>query len=445
MAVLHKDRTSDKPYQQPETIAVTVGDHYLSPECGSHYSRCKELLVVETKSTGQRIVLVPILNGILLLELRYNGWEISLTDYQTIEIAFGCSPTAIFKILSSIFTICLNLQTRYLTLLEIDLNIASIKDTEITSPLLLFNELNDPPKLSNFVLADLDTDAESQLIYFSTAGYMYAIIPFSYLYSDSGKLAFCTQADSIVRADQWTLIAYCNDDSTVYYDMFYNDWINQTEYTERGKTYVCPNNPDVHLAVYPASYIQYGLWSQNSLENFNIPGMKFDSGECFGAKNNSLFVYNDKDAGVYVLETSSSTLIQLSPRPCPDSHCEPLMVFDNRYVVIREKDTFDASVTVVDSQQSYSKIINGLHTQADLLTLIVEEPLSPLACNSSYKLVSTPTLKSPPSLSEEVIWPTIVGASSGLLLVLTFGIVTTVAVMVTCYNKKKHHWYVLYN
>ena len=407
MSIFAKDSDGNHPYQMLTKEIISY--HFLSSECGVNNFRCQNLLVIPSElnaTTTQYIVFVPLVDGLLLLDLRYNGVWLSFTGYHVIDIQnIGCSPVTSFQILRSAYTVCLGLRTQYLTILEVVLNTTSLSNTRITGPLIRFHGLEDPPRVTNFEYIPLQQYSLYQ-VYFSTSRYLYALEPRSYLAHDIGELASCDSVTSLAYAKDETLIAYCSDNSAVYFDLTLQDWINQTAYSERGQPFICPN-PDIHLAVYPTSYIQYGLWSQNTLENFNIPGLEFDSGICFGTQNKTFFAYNDREDGVYVLEPATFHQIQLSSESCLNQ-CDPLLVFDNRYLVLREHSQNDATAIVVDSKKNFSRIITAQHTQADLLAVLVATG-NRISCS----IAATPLLPSP----------------TGPVLPPSFSVVSTVATL----------------
>ena len=389
-----------------QTLATElISGRFLSSECGPHNFRCQNLLVISSQrnaTTTQYIVFIPLVDGLLLLDLRYNSTpQLSFFGYHIINIQnIGCSPTSSFNILRSTYTVCLGLRTQYLTVLEVLLNATSLRESRISGPLIRFHGLEDPPRVSNFLYAPLQRLSVYQ-IYFATAQYLYALDPQSYLSREIGELASCNSVSWLAYAGDETLIAYCNDNSAIYFDINSEEAGNPIPYSQMGQPFTCPN-PDVRLAVFPASYIQYGLWSQDTRENINIPGLEFDSGVCFGTQNRTLFAYIDMEDGVYVLELPTFTLTQLSSQSCLNGQCDPLFLFENRYIVVRERDHNDATAIVVDSKRNFSKIVTARHTQADLLTVLVANS-SRVFCDTPVSVASstpTPVVVQPPLFSE---------------------------------------------
>ena len=382
-----------------------ISDRFLSSECGPKNLRCQDLLVISSQlnaTTTQYILFIPLVDGLLLLDLRYNGTQrLSFSSYHIINIQnIGCSPTSSFNVLRSTYTVCLGIRTQYLTVLKVLVNTTSIRESRISGPLIRFHGLEDPPRVSNFLYVPLQR-LSIYHIYFATARYLYALDPRSYLAREIGELASCNSVTLLANAGDETLIAYCSDDSAIYFDINSEEAGDPVPYSQRGQPFICPN-PDVRLAVYPASYIQYGLRSRDTRDNINIPGLEFDSGVCFGTQNTTLFAYVDREDGVYVLELPTFSLKQLSSQDCLNGQCDPLSLFDNRYIVVRERDHNDATAIVVDSKNNFSKIITAQHTRADLLTVLVASS-SRIFCDVPVPTASsTPTLDviPPPSLSE---------------------------------------------
>ncbi len=419
---------------------------YLSSQCGDHYFRCQDLFIVSSTSTVKNktlvyhIVFVPLRDGILLLKYLYNGASLSKTDDYFLGISFGCSPTLVSEISENIFTVCLNEETRNVTVLRVYLNSSSIKDSHIGRPLVTFNGLSNPPHLSDFKYVNSDTsNPNDQQIIFASSKYLYGFAPLSYLHYPLGLVGNCSSPESLVYyVPNDEVLVYCRDDSAVYFSLSHPHTINQTGYSKHGQPFLCPN-PDVRITVFAsASYVQYTVWSNNSRENFNIHDMKFDSGVCIGSTEHTLFAYNDKDKGVYVLDPATSNLTHLSSKACLNSHCEPLLVFQNRYIVIRERENNDGNVIVVDSQQNYTAVITAEHVKADLLTLLIEQDASfcSLTNGSLSPTGSTPTV-SPPSVPGTQIAGPAAGVSVGLVVVLVVCSVIVIIVRKRRQRKKR--------
>jgi len=322
----------------------------------------------------QYIVFVPLENAIGILDFRYHdGDELLLSAHHVTPLR--CSPVGVFDILRSIYVVCL--RDSDLVVNEIILNQTQIMTTSpgsVTS-IPLYNVSN---QLSNVVFISLGDFSDQKHLFFTDGNYVYEITPHEYRIRLIGTLTASAMACTIAYAGDNTLIAYC-EHGVVYFDLILEKWVNWTTYAERGRPIVCPN-PDIHLAVYlePVSYVLYGLWSENTIQNFSIHG--FASGVCFGNQNKIFFAYNDREDGVYIMELFTFRLTQLSPKACMNQ-CDPLLVFDNRYLVIRQHDQNGTTIIVVDSTLLHFDtdpfIVEAQHTSADLIALIPDlEPTS---------------------------------------------------------------------
>ena len=416
---------NDKQLESNENTYVDLflQGQFLSPECGEQSFRCANLVKLSVGSS-QHIVFVPLLNGLLVLEIRYDGTEMKIEGYFSIEIEI-CSPTAVIEIFESMYTICVNQSTESLKLYEIRLNTTTISHTYLSTALADIS-LTDPPNLSNFVHASLDRDSHSQRIYFTTSSSLYELIPISIDYSRIGNVDPCSSVESLVYRE-WTLLAYCKDSQVIYFDLEEEKVIDTENSESDGQPYLCPN-PHIHLRVFTtSSYIQFGFQESNTERFYELPGSAYHSGLCFGTENSSFLAYRDSQDGVYVFNLQTSELLQLSSMPCPVSGCKPLLVTDNNYLVVQEED----GITVTD-RENFSQIIAARHIEADLLTVIVREYQCP---NGGY---STP---SPSSLSLEysqkengVMAKTIIASTVSASVVVIMAIAVTVAVIVV---KKK--------
>ena len=377
---------------------LAILDHYLSSECGPLNRRCQELFV-SSVNESQFIVFIPLDDGILLVDVRRNnGTQLAISGHHIIDVAAaGCSPVASFLVLNAdIFCVCVDQAKRYVTVLQIYLDHSALQLTGVNGPLIDFRALEEPPRLSDFEFISLGpTSFSSQRIFFSTGGLLYALVPESYLHYFMGELS-CSAAQSLVSVGDDTLIAYCNE-SAVYFDIVGEVQLNSSVYSDPmgGQPLVCSDR-DVHMVVRQTGsghYCEYGRWSVNSRRNVNLQGSSFQSGVCFGVGDASLLAYVDKAEGVFVQElfTDDSSLHQLSSSPCPPTECEPLRVFQERYIVIRGYQGNDPFTHVVDARNlSSPPLIAAEHASADLLAVLVAP------CPASSPSTATPEATSAP-------------------------------------------------
>ena len=376
-----------------QQLVFTFENHSLSSGCGPKFWRCQNVLVKRYPILQQYVIFVPLDNAIGIMDFRYREEELLLHAYYVTPLSLtevSCNPAGLFDILRSTYVVCL--KSGDLVVYEIVLNRTHITNTlrHRRTAVHLHDSSN---LLSNIMFISLGNLFDQKHLFFTVGIDVYKITPHEYVIQmvgtlrDSGTISVpCT----IAAAGGQTLIANC-EQVVIYFDLIYESWINRTTYSQRGQPFICPN-PDVRLAIFPASYIQYGLWSRNTRENINIPGLEFDSGVCFSTQNKTLFAYIDRKDGVYVLELLTSNFTQLSSKSCLNGHCDPLLIFDNKYIVLRERN--DSTITVVDSK--LSRIIEATDLTADLVAMIpyLEVTISSSSTTEGTASTSTVTISS---------------------------------------------------
>ena len=339
---------------------------FLSPECGEQSFRCRNIIKLCVDQL-QHIVLIPLLHGLLLLNIKYDGTTMNIAEHFLIETEV-CSPSTVIEIFESVFVICTNQSTQILKLFRVEIDTTTISNTYLSTSLADIHLL-DPPNLSNFVYASLDSDSNSQKIYFTTSSRLYKLTPLLNLYSAYGLVDPCSSVQSLAYYD-WTLLAYCKDGTGVYFNIMEEKVTNTENFRSAGWPYLCPN-PNIQLRLFIAtnSYIQFGFSDTNSEEFFDIPGNSYYSGLCFGTGNSTFLAYRDSKEGVYIFNLHNSELHHLSTAPCAVPGCKPLQVIDDRYLVISEED----GITVIDKTTNFSAIITAKHADANLLTVLTRD------------------------------------------------------------------------
>ena len=384
----------------------TFQNYTLSSGCGPHFRRCQNVLVKTFPISRQYIVFVPLENAVGILDFKYDGTGLVLRAHHVAPLTLNdvwCNPVGVFVILRSVYTVCL--MDSDLVVYEIMLNRTQIMATSqrfaTSTPLDNFSSL-----LSNVLFISLGDFSDQKHLFFTVGSDVYEITPHEFRTRPIGTLtaSAMSTACAIAYAGDYTLIAYCEHE-VVYFDLIHGNVVNQTTYAERGKPIICPN-PDVHLAVYvgPVSYILYGLWSQRAIQNFTIPGSEFADGVCFGTHNKTYFAYNDRENGVYVLELFSSHQNKLSSKACTNQ-CDPLLEFDDRYLLLRQRDQNGTTIIVIDSKlldlDTDPSIIEApyRYSSADLIAMIADlEPAissttetPPTTSTTTITTTTTPT------------------------------------------------------
>ena len=410
----------------PVNKRYSLGDgSQLSPACADRYSRCEKLFVESLATAHQYIITIPLMKQLAILDLRYNGAELLLHKMYTLELS--CNPEGTYKILTFYYVSCV--AQHQVNFYRMDLNTSSIGNSMVRSlPAVNISFTPDSSQLSNFVYV---ADSVSHLIYFSVADLLFAAVPLENRHFMVDFLGTnCPTADSLAYARSQSLFVHCQNGSVIF-DL-QND---HHDYQDQEFPYVCPD-PDVYLAVRVSPNTQgvhYGIPDQNSFQDFTLPGMDFDSGVCFSSMNRTLFAFIDRQKGTYILDTTAaeSDPIRLSSQECAVSECRSPVVYDNRYVVIRELsgENGPLCIKVLDLQANREAIIDRvlLSGGADFIALIYDlEPIQ--------QPIPSPAVNSPaPDAGEQGLdTATIAGISVGAVVVATLALIGIIAAAIAC-------------
>ena len=334
----------------------------------------------------------------------------------------GCNSTGLIEIQELYYTICIDWNS--ISVYQVLLNSASIEDSSIADQAaaeIAFPSLN-PSELSNFEYVSMENNL--QWLYFSVGQNLYALNPIDNTNGLVGSIK-CSVVNLLVYAGNQVLVANCRNDSVVYFDTDYGRWYNQTDpiHDEYPFPYVC-QNPDVHLAVSSTLHsMEYGVWSQNKLRHIDLPGKEIEpmSGVCFDIGDSILFTFADKQEGVFVMNISLShdTAIKLSSVGCTNSMCHPL-VFDGRYIIVREQSDSRHNTLVTDSLANFT-VIMQLAVSADLVSLIRDVRATSL------------TVEPPPEVKEtSSSRGTAIAIAIPVGLLIVFLVPAAVAVLIYC-------------
>ena len=369
---------------------IELKDFFLSPECGERFGRCNQpLLVTVNDSTSlveqSFVVILPLEKALGLLKL--SVVKIDFRDETHIinlsEQKYNCSPASVYNIRDSYYIVCANADTHNVKFLKLSLNVTHIKKSYLSdqqNPTQLTSVRN----LTNSLYVDLPAQS-GPVIYFADgySAFNYKPLPdlmetFDIQLQDND--CFATSLEYI---GEWDMLIYCDNSRAVYVDINDEHIYEFVEYVRDGRPYVCPN-PDVYLAVYPKQeYILYGFRSTMQAKNFEMSGNSaFDNGVCLGSQNVTLFAFTDRKRGTQVLNASAGSIRSLSGAMCTNHPCQPLIVLQDRYLVIREKRGASWSTSVLDSHNNFSLVLEAQHSNADLMSLIdvcvgSQDPLGP--------------------------------------------------------------------
>ena len=355
----------------------------LSPDCGHQYFRCQHLLVTTssqvTSGSSEHIVFVPLHNGLLLLKLYYSiqNSQMEFGSFNILNIN-RCSPTAVFKIYDSVYTMCTDLQNQYISVYEVRLNGTQIQQAELLGPLTGLSGED----LSGFASSDLVNMSDyllymdiphQPLIYFAIDNYLFAIAPLDYsIYDEFNAIGTnCRHIYHLVKASSHSqLLAYCSEDY-VYYDTEMQYWLSEHAYESSGVPYLCPNQ-NYGVTVYD-DYLEYRIGSMTG----TISDVDFDSGLCInGSTEGNFLTYIDKtDDSVQVINLTSTSQAPVALSfavGCADVDCIPLLLVDDRYLVIQQAGG-DGIMLVLDTNNEFRTTVNVAHQTPSLVTVLQDK------------------------------------------------------------------------
>ena len=348
-------------------------------------------------------MLIPIENGVHILKLAYNGTsskQLSLViqhsvPFDSVNSNHSCGPSlGIHKIGSDYFIPCIGTDSQYYVC-EITLNLTAITQSTLQTchqvNVNLSNVETGVPlsSISNIVVTN-------ESLIFLIQNVLYKFYPRS---SSNTPLTYafpkyCSSVSQLLMSPQHKnhLHVYCRNQNTIVYDLSLHS-ITRTE----GKSNVpYPCSPTTEYIVHLSQTRMEFSYKLNSdgdtvIRIFESPSssVNFYSGVCFkSASGDYFFVYIDTSVGAYLFNATSENL-WLIPNTlgCSESECELPLVYNNRYIIIRNK--LRRNVTVFDTHFNCS-IINLGDAPLQLVTLISDLPaislqIVPSISNIIYK------------------------------------------------------------
>ena len=445
---IYNNVNSDRSFEKTELTGYS-----LPLECGISFQKCHQLAIVSVNrsSLAERsyVAIVPLARALGLLEIKVNsiGFPYISGDPHIIDLSepkYNCSPTSIYHIQSSHYIVCSNADSYYVKLLELQLNATHIEKSFV--PILEYPHLDSVENLTNSLYVALPS--QSGLVIFFATGYeVFYFRPLQYVIGEldidlRGNECFATSIDYI---GEWEMLVYCDNNRAVYVDINSESIFATVDFNKDGQPYVCPN-PDVYLAVYiEQHYIQYAFRSTKEGKDFQLSGRKFDNGICGGSQNVTLFAFTDKKRGTQLLNASAGSIRSLSDASCINYPCQPLVMLQNQYLVIREKRGVNWYISVLDSDSNFSLVLEAQYTEADLMAIIEDlgsNPSSNTSSNTSdVDLENHITLGGNKAADnedtkKEVDIAVIVIPLSAILLLMIVGLVLTFLLLLTCRKRR---------
>jgi len=413
----------------------------LPLECGENFSRCESLLVVSNKldkNVTQFVSAIPVTRAVLLLDIRDNGSALLLhSSFVLSQNIEDCNPTAIFKIAKSIYTMCFNERTAFLTVIELRIrDPGSIHKAFFVRPTLLGGRFFDiADQVSNFLSIN---STDERYVVFASGNTLTVYAPINTATFPTDIPIQCSPQR--IEHASGVVVAYCSDRS-LSIDII-SQKTNITFYNESGYPFICPNYPLIKLSAFYSNetYLQYQdlQGDRNVTKEILISGngSSFHDSKCFGT-GTTFFVYSD-NGGSHVVNITSGRDTNLLPHGYPNPSC--LNVLGGRYLIIQgEQNGTEAEIYIFDSSQNLTEVVRTQSQKADLMAVIltsrsIEPSLSPtptITVDISTLLASTPqTMPVVPTVTPTAPLATAVSVSVVAVVVVVAAVVVAVVVMV---------------
>ena len=388
----------------PSYVQREINGHFLTPECGEAFQKCNlssvNISATATSEQGSHvIVIVPLLKAVGLLS--FNVDNIDINDIHVVVKEFpqyDCSPSSVYHIHNGYYIVCSNSEINYIRLLELRLNSTHLENSYVSD--LENLHVNSVHNMTNSLYINLPSRSGSHII-FANEYTIFYFKPLDYLVDEfSIRLddweCFATAIDYI---GGWEMIVYCDNKQAVYINLNQELIFASVEYGKDGEPYICPN-PDVYLAVYEeAEYIQYAFRSTNQVKkNYELSMNQFDNGVCLGSTDVTLFAFTDREQGTRLLDASGGSVKSLSHTTCINYPCRPLLVLQDRYLVVREKREGSWYISIFDSRNNFSLAWEAKHSSADLMALVesdISGNCTPVAVSSHVLFASSVPIANP--------------------------------------------------
>ena len=351
---------------------------FVSPECSGS---CSQLTVVPTAATDAAnsadaaptsqasVVILPSDKAFGLL--KFHAGKLSEGQLYVMDLSkYNCSPAAVFRIQQDHFySACYNSGLGLLTFLQLIIDTGNVAKSLI--PALEYPSLPSVHNLTNFVYADLPNDT-GPYVFFAVGYALLRFIPFDLIITeiDIGLEELGCFVTELGYTGGWELVVYCSDNRALYVSLKDHYVFYKLIFAREGRPYVCPD-PNAYLGVhFDEHFIQYVNRSTQSAKSFDAPLESYNNGVCLGTENTTTFVFTDRERGTRLVNVSGGFVESLSRWPCTSYPCQPLVVLDSHYLVLREQREGNWHISVFDSHDNFSLVLEVPHSQADLMGVV---------------------------------------------------------------------------
>ena len=380
--------------QPTNMLSLSLDGYSVSSACGSHPSRCRELLIESTDTsslTSVHILLVPLEDGVQILELAYNGTSINQLSlvaqhrllFDSVNGNHSCGPSlGVHKIGPDYFIPCIGTDHRYYVC-ELILNSTAVTQStlqpcrQVNVNVSIVENGAGFSSISNIV-------AINESLVFLVQNTLYELFPSS---SSNRPFTFalptyCSSVDQLLISpqDEQNLLVYCRNRNVITYNLN----LHSITRIEEASNIPYPCSPTAQYTVHLSQMqMEFGYKISKDgnavIRVFESPttSMNFHSGTCFeSAGGDYLLVYTDRNFGAYLFNMTSESLWLIpATQGCSESDCELPLVYGNRYIVVRNE--LRRNVMVFDILLNRSIIDLG-SAPLQLVTLMSDLPTIPI-------------------------------------------------------------------
>ncbi len=335
----------------------------LSGYCSSdHQSRCRELLVLRnslpnaTTRTQQDLALVPLENGVWILDLRreLEDSEMVLHGNHTLSDSSCQTTLGIFNTSSGASLFCVHSAQRllYSCQIRLEMNISESYLECAQEPLPIENLSS----ISNIITVGMNIESMRQYFYIVRSLHSFRVGTESFVSHESASLPASCDHVSLVKSttNDSNVFVYCNDNEVYLLNLS----TETLSLVGNGSLYYPCRNGSYHLDR-EAEQVIYNL----DRRSISFSTSNFVSGVCF---DEDKLVYLDRVRGGFLLRPSAMSSKSLNTAGCVNRSCDIPLVFFEWYVLIRG----NGRLTLIDSRKDNATIIAVDGVPTTLVTVI---------------------------------------------------------------------------
>ena len=376
--------------------------------------------------TSMHTVFIPLENGLQLLQVEHDGTsnELILNSQHTVSfsamngIATRCSALNAHKIGSVYYLPCVNMESLYVCALNVNLTGISESNIDTCEQMPFYLGNTGYSSLSNIILFN-DTSVTRQHLLFLLQNYLYRFYPVNRrllpVYDFSSLCSSTIRQLLLSPKVNNELLLYCSDRTSIVFSSDNERIVNPPEI--ENVQYPCSQSAEfiIHLSQ-PVMDFSYKVTTSGNdvvkIFESRTTSNDFYSGVCFELRDGHIFAYVEQTLGVYLFNSTTANFTILpGTQGCSNPDCELLLKYDNRYLILRNReqkritvyDVIESKAVITSSNATFRLV--GLIT--DLQVVISAEDLTTTNILSSTTIsgdvISTNSSNPPHSLGMTAI------------------------------------------